>query len=127
MELKMLSFDGKVYSEELSRISLPTNDGIRTVLDNHMDIVVPVDIGEVKLIKENKTEFVVVSEGIFNFKDNHAQLLVRTFEFPGEIDKDRALRAKQRAEERLEKELSSKELQETEMSLKRAITRLRSI
>ncbi|MDN6161855.1 MAG: ATP synthase F1 subunit epsilon [Atopostipes sp.] len=126
MELKMLSFDGKEYSEKLSRISLPTNDGIRTILDNHMDVVVPVDIGEVKIIKENKTEKIVVSEGIFNFKDNYGQLLVRTYEFPEEIDKERAKKAKERAEERLKKELSSKELQETEMALKRALTRIRS-
>ena len=127
MELKMLSFDGKEYSGELSRISLPTNDGIRTILDNHMDVVVPVDIGEVILIKENKTEKVIVSEGIFNFKDNNAQLLVRTYEFPEEIDKERAKRAKERAEKRLKDQLSTKELQETEMALKRALTRLGSI
>ncbi|MDN6699386.1 MAG: ATP synthase F1 subunit epsilon, partial [Staphylococcus equorum] len=108
MKLKMLSFDGKVHSEELSRISLPTNDGIRTVLDNHMDIVVPVNIGKVKIIKGNQTKKVVVSEGIFNFKDNYAQLLVRTYEFPEEIDKERAMQAKERAEKKLENDLSSK-------------------
>lgn len=127
MELKMLSFDGKEYSGELSRISLPTNDGIRTILNNHMDVVIPVDIGEVKLINEKDSKTVVVSEGMFNFQDNHAQLLVRTYEFPEEIDKNRAARAKERAEIRLQNELSSKELQETELALKRAITRLGSI
>lgn len=126
MELKMLSFDGKLYSEEYERISLPTNDGIRTILNNHMDVVVPVEIGEVKLINGKETKEVVVSEGIFNFEDNKAQLLVRTFEFADEIDKNRAQRAKERAEKRLEQELNAKELQETELSLKRAITRLRS-
>lgn len=125
MELKMLSFDGKLYSEEYERISLPTNDGIRTILNNHMDVVVPVEIGEVKLINGRETIEVVVSEGIFNFQDNKAQLLVRTFEFDEEIDKERAKRAKERAEKRLKEQLSSKELQETELSLKRAITRLR--
>ncbi len=127
MELKMVSFDGKEYSGELSRISLPTNDGIRTILNNHMDVVIPVDIGEVKLIDKKESKTVVVSEGMFNFKDNHAQLLVRTYEFPEEIDKNRAARAKERAEIRLQNELSSKELQETELALKRAITRLGSI
>lgn len=126
MELKMLSFDGKLYSEEYARISLPTNDGIRTILDNHMDVVVPVEIGEVKLINGKETKEVVVSEGIFNFEDNKAQLLVRTFEFADEIDAARARRAKERAEKRLKQELDAKELQETELSLKRAITRLKS-
>lgn len=127
MELKMLSFDGKIYSDELTRISLPTNDGIRTILRNHMDTVIPVDTGEVQLIKDKERSTVVVSEGIFNFKDNQAQLLVRTYEFPDEIDKNRAQRAKERAEKRLKDELNTKELQETELALKRAITRLGSL
>ena len=126
MELKILSFDGKLYSEEYERISLPTNDGIRTILNNHMDVVVPIEIGEVKLINGKETKEVIVSEGIFNFEENKAQLLVRTFEFADEIDKNRAKRAKERAEKRLTKELTGKELQETELSLKRAITRLRT-
>ena len=125
MELKMLSFDGKLYSEDYSRISLPTNDGIRTILNNHMDVVVPVEIGKVKLINDKETKEVIVSEGIFNFENNKAQLLVRTFEFADEIDEERAKRAKERAQKRLEQQLSAKELQETELSLKRALTRLR--
>lgn len=124
----MLSFDGKEHEEEYSRISLPTNDGIRTVLDNHMDVVMPVEIGIVKLINGKDKRDVVVSEGIFNFENNNAQLLVRTFEFPDEIDKDRAKRAKERAEKRLKQEkLSTKEMRETELSLKRALTRLKKL
>lgn len=123
----MLSFDGKIYSDKVTRISLPTSDGTRTILRNHMDAVIPIDTGEVQLIKDKERSTVVVSEGIFNFKDNQAQLLVRTYEFPDEIDKNRAQRAKERAEKRLKDELTKKELQETELALKRAITRLKNI
>lgn len=123
--LTMLTSDGKEYNEEIDRISLPTADGVRTILENHMDIVVPVEIGEVKLIKEKESDTVVVSEGIFNFSKNDAHLFVRTFEFASEIDKERAERAKKRAEERLEDELTLKEMRETELALRRALTRLR--
>ncbi len=123
-ELTMITIDGKKQKEELARISLPTSDGIRTILSNHMQTVVPIEIGEVLLIRENEREIVVVSEGIFNFKDNQAHLFVRTFEYADEIDEARAQRAKERAEARLQQELSTKELQETEAALKRAITRI---
>ena len=52
-ELNMLTIDGKKYNGEVSRISLPTSDGIRTILANHMDIVVPIEIGKIRLIREN--------------------------------------------------------------------------
>ena len=123
-ELNMLTIDGKKYNGEVSRISLPTSDGIRTILANHMDIVVPIEIGKIRLIRENETEEVAVSEGIFKFSDNIAHLFVRTYEFAGEIDEERAQRAKERAEQKLETEDTSREMIEAEYALKRAITRI---
>lgn len=123
-DLRMLTVDGKKQDEELVRISLPTSDGVRTILANHMQAVVPIEIGEVTLIRANERETVVVSEGIFNFKDNQAHLFVRTFEYADEIDEARAQRAKERAEARLQEKLTSNELRETELALQRAITRI---
>lgn len=123
-ELNMLTIDGKKYKGEVSRISLPTSDGIRTILANHMDIVVPIEIGQIKLIRENDREEVAVSEGIFKFSDNVAHLFVRTYEFADEIDEERAQRAKERAEQKLETEDTSREMIEAEYALKRAITRI---
>lgn len=124
-ELTMLTTDGKKHKTETARISLPSADGTRTILANHMPIVVPIEIGEVRLINGNESEIVVVSEGLFNFKENKAHLFVRTFEYASEIDEARAERAKERAEARLaEAELTSRELQETALALKRAVTRI---
>jgi F-type H+-transporting ATPase subunit epsilon len=126
-ELTMLTMDGKKHTEEIERISLPTDDGIRTILANHMPAVLPVEIGKLLLINGNEREEVVVSEGIFNFKENDAHLFVRTFEFAHEIDEARAERAKKRAEERLATELTEREFQEEELALKRAITRISAV
>lgn len=126
-KLTMLTADGKRQTEELKRISLPTSDGIRTILSNHMQAVVEVEIGEVMLIREREKEALVVSEGIFNFKDNQAHLFVRTFEYADEIDEERARRAKERAEKRLEQQqVTDQEVREAEVALKRAITRISS-
>lgn len=123
-ELTMLTLDGKKHVENVERISLPTEDGTRTILANHMPAVISIDIGSILLIKDNNREEVVVSEGIFNFRKNKAHLFVRTFEFADEIDLARAERAKKRAEDRLASQLTHKELQESELALKRAITRI---
>lgn|SRR5699024_7264288 len=122
--LTILTPDGKKHVTELTRISLPTNDGIRTILTNHMDAVIQVEIGQIKLITESDSNFVAVSEGIFYFKDNVAKLFVRTYELSGEIDEARAERAKERAEQLLKTELDAQEHVEAELALKRALTRL---
>ena len=123
-ELNMLTIDGKKYTGEVSRVSLPTSDGIRTILANHMDIVVPIEIGKIRLIRGNDREEVAVSEGIFKFSDNVAHLFVRTYELADEIDEERALRAKERAEQLLKDTTPSQDMLETELALKRAITRI---
>lgn len=123
-ELNMLTIDGKKYTGEVARISLPTSDGTRTILANHMDIVVPIEIGKIRLIRENDREEVAVSEGIFKFSDNVAHLFVRTYEFADEIDEERALRAKERAEQLLKDTTPSQDMLEIELALKRAITRI---
>ncbi len=125
--LTMITPEGKKHISENERISLPTEDGIRTVLMNHMDIIVPVEIGKVKLITGKSSEWAAISEGVFHFKDNQARLIVRTFEFSKEIDVARAERAKERAEKRLESELNAQEHLEAELALKRALTRLSTI
>lgn len=123
-ELNMLTIDGKKYTGEVARISLPTSDGTRTILANHMDIVVPIEIGKIRLIRGNDREEVAVSEGIFKFSDNVAHLFVRTYEFADEIDEERALRAKERAEQLLKDTTPSQDMLEIELALKRAITRI---
>src|SRR5690625_1315463 len=122
--LTMITPEGKKHHSEHTRISLPTDDGVRTILENHMDAVIPVEIGIVKLITNKESESVVVSEGIFYFQDNVARLIVRTYEFSEEIDVVRAERARDRAQDKLSKELDTQELHEAELALKRALTRL---
>ena len=122
--LTILTPDGKKHVSELTRISLPTEDGIRTILTNHMEAVIPVEIGRIKLIAGKESDNVAISEGIFYFKENVAKLFVRTYELSGEIELARAERAKERAEERLATELDAREHVEAELALKRAISRL---
>ena len=120
-ELNMLTIDGKKYTGEVARISLPTSDGTRTILANHMDIVVPIEIGKIRLIRGNDREEVAVSEGIFKFSDNVAHLFVRTYELADEIDEERALRAKERAEQLLKDTTPSQDMLEIELADRKSV------
>lgn len=131
-QLMILTPEGKIRQVNLRRISIPTSDGIRTILANHMDLVASTDIGHVHLIDVEdgsnqiieKKVTIAVSEGIFSFADNQGRLFVRTFEFPDEIDYSRAQRAKERAQERLKIKEHTQQHHEAELALKRALSRL---
>jgi F-type H+-transporting ATPase subunit epsilon len=89
-------------------------------------MVSAVEDGIVRIRKENG-EWVeaFVSRGFMEITRDYSILLTDSAEWPEEIDENRARRAKERAEERLQSHLSKMEYIRTQAALHRAITRLR--
>lgn len=124
-KLDIITPKGVYLETEVDSITLPSIDGQRTVLSNHMPIVMPIDIGIMyHKVNDEKTHF-FVSEGLFTFENNHATLLVNTVEREDEIDFNRAERARQRAEERISNYRDKIDVHRAEMALKRSLHRLR--
>lgn len=115
-----------IYDQvEIDSITLPGIDGQRTVLPNHMAIVVPIEVGIMFYkVKGKETKF-FVSEGLFTFENNQATLLVNTVEREDEIDFNRAERAKERALDRIQNYDDKVDVIRAEMALRRSISRLR--
>lgn len=122
--LKIVTPTGEYANLEVERVSLPTSDGVITLLSNHMDLLTPIELGIMVTKTKDKKEKYVVSQGLFTFKNNEASLLVDTIESSSEIDFARALAAKARAEERITKKESAKDIERGEVALKRALMRL---
>ena len=62
--------------------------------------------------------------GIVEVRPDHVTILAQTAETSEQIDKERALAAKRRAEERLQKQTPDVDIIRAELALKRAINRL---
>ena len=90
-----------------------------------MPLVLPIDIGIMyHKVKGEKVHY-FVSEGLFTFENNQATLLVNTVEREDEIDFNRAERARERAEERMQNYRDKIDVHRAEMALKRSMNRLR--
>ena len=107
--------------KEKENLILPKNPGI---LPGHIPTVAPLKIAAVRLKKDGQTELVAVSGGIVEVRPDHVTILAQTAETSEQIDKERALAAKRRAEERLQKQTPDVDIIRAEFALKRAITRL---
>lgn len=122
--LQIVTPDGIAYDEDCTSLVFRASDGDLCIQPNHADFVTTVDHSEVKITNGDKTRYAACSNGFFNFSKNHAHFVATTFEFSEDIDLDRALDAKRRAEETLS---NNKDL-ENEAILKakllRAITRI---
>ena len=116
---------GGLYKEtECSILNVRTIDGQRGLLSNHMPLVTMLEIGEMNFQTEKGREEFAVSGGMLYFQGNVATLLVDAIESKEEINLERALASKKRAEERLAKRDPNLDIKRAELSLKRAINRI---
>lgn len=82
-EVQILTPQGNYYETEAERLTIPTEDGVRTLLKNHISTVMPLREGQVVIKKEDRmseSETIDITAGLFYFDDNEARLFVRSFE-----------------------------------------------
>lgn len=105
IKLKIVSPEGEdYYSEEVVSITAPTTSGIITVYEDHMPLLTVLEAGELNVEKEDNTVDLSISHGVMQVvRPNEVNVLVESSETADEIDLERALEAKKRAEEYLSK------------------------
>ena len=100
--LKIISTDKVFYDGKCEYLVIPTIDGEKGILAHHENMVIAVEIGELRFRKpDGEWVTAVVSKGFAEIVNNRASVLVNTAERPEDIDVKRAEEAKERAEEQL--------------------------
>ena len=105
-------------------LDVVTNDGQRGILSNHMPIVAPLVISKLEVRLNNKSSYFAISNGVLNFKDNLAKVIVETIEDKDSIDIERAEAAKQRALDRLNSNNPSIDIERARIALSKALNRI---
>jgi F-type H+-transporting ATPase subunit epsilon len=124
-QLKITSSNGCFYDGPCESIILPTAEGAYGIQANHESMVIGVRIGEVQLKIDDKWQSLVIGQGYAQSEDNRVVLIVDTVERPEDVDENRALAAKQRAEERMLVKNSRKEYYRGKLAMTRAMARLK--
>ena len=124
--LKIIASDGVFYAGRCQKLTIPAPDGEKGILAHHENMVIAVEIGELRFRKpDGEWVTAVVSKGFAEIVNNRASVLVNTAERPEDIDVKRAEEAKERAEEQLRQKQSIQQYYHTQASLARAMNRLR--
>jgi F-type H+-transporting ATPase subunit epsilon len=128
INLEVVTTKGAIVSEEVDIVTAPGFSGEFGVLANHAPFLSTIKIGTLRYKKDGTEQELMVSGGFCEVSNNKITFLVESAERGHEIDVDRALQAKERAEKRL---LQAREQQEkidrtrAEAALQRALARLR--
>ena len=128
INLEVVTPKGAIVSEEVDIVTAPGFAGEFGVLANHAPFLSTIKIGTLRYKQDGTENELMVSGGFCEVSNNKITFLVESAERGHEIDVDRALQAKERAEKRL---LQAMEKQEkfdrtrAEAALQRALARLK--
>ncbi len=106
-------------------LNIPTVDGERGLLPNHMPLVTMLTIGVMSSEENGTRNYYAITNGLFYFNDNVAEIMTDTIENRDEIDVERATSAKARAEKRMQSSDPNVDQKRAELALKRALNRIR--
>ena len=123
--LEIITPEKQFYVGPASSLVIPALDGEYGVQPGHEPIVTAIEPGLVRFQADGAWNEVVVSDGFVEVMPDYVILLVSSAERPEEIDRARAERAKERAEERLRQKQSVREYHLSKAALARAMARLR--
>lgn len=125
IELEVVTPERLVVSEQVDEVVLPSVEGYMGVRPGHAPLLAMLDVGEVTYRKGRTEHRLAVSGGFAEVGREAVRILAETAERADEIDVDRARSAKERAETLLKTKLSENEFLRAEVSLKKAISRIR--
>ena len=128
IQLEVVTPTGPVVSEEVNIVTAPGIDGEFGVLANHAPLLSTIKVGALSYSHDNTNEMLMGSGGFCEVSNNKITFLVESAERGAEIDVDRALLAKERAEKRLAQALAKQEnvnVVRAEAALQRAIARIK--
>jgi len=128
IKLEVVTPKGAIVSDDVDIVTAPGFAGEFGVLANHAPFLSTIRVGTLRYKKDGNELELMISGGFCEVSSNKITFLVESAERGQEIDVERALRAKERAEKRL---LQAREQQEkidrtrAEAALQRALARLR--
>ncbi|MGG3561257.1 F0F1 ATP synthase subunit epsilon [Neobacillus rhizosphaerae] len=125
IKVNVVTPDGPVYESDVEMVSTKAQSGELGILPGHIPLVAPLAIGVVRLKKDGKTELVAVSGGFLEVRPDQVTILAQTAEKASDIDVERAIKAKERAEQRMHDQHAEHiDFRRAELALQRAINRL---
>ncbi len=126
--LRIVTPEKVVFDEEVEMVIAPGSQGELGVLANHTALVTSLKPGVLQVRRENNNTFEKLSctGGFLHVLNNDVQVLADASEFAAEIDVQRALRARQRAEERLISD-HDVDILRAKLALERALARLKTV
>lgn len=116
---------GEFFNGLVETVNIKTKEGRIGILKNHIPLVSPVEISILYFKVEGVEKKCSISDGILYIGEEETRVIANACEYPEDINIERALESKRRAEARIAKANEGNiDLKRAECSLKRAMNRI---
>ncbi len=122
--LEVITPDKVLISREVDMVVAPGIEGEFGILEDHVAFLSGIVPGELRYMIDGKVEYCAVMEGFAEVSNNRVSVLVDAAEKAEEIDIERAKKALERAQKRLEQK-EGIDIARAEAALRRAMARLK--
>jgi F-type H+-transporting ATPase subunit epsilon len=101
LTLEIVTPEARVYSDTVETVVIPTVEGEIGILPGHIPLLTQVGAGELRVVKNGKTELLAVGNGFAEIDGDKVSILAESAIAEDKIDVDAAENAMQRAQEAL--------------------------
>lgn len=127
-QLKIITPERVFYEGQAVMVEFNTTEGEIGVYKNHIPMTVIVKPGILTITEEDDNlKEAALHAGFVEILPDKVTIMAEIIEWPSEIDVERAEKAKERAEDRLEHKTDETDVLRAETALQRAIARLEAV
>ena len=124
--LAILTPEKKLFEGDVSQVIFSTPEGSVGVMYGHAPVIASVAEGIIEIVTENDRKTAATGQGFCEIAYGRAEFFTDTAEWADEIDAIRAKEALERAEHRINSNMSRMEYVRTQAAMSRAIARLKA-
>jgi F-type H+-transporting ATPase subunit epsilon len=128
MELEIVTPEKVIYQGEVDEIYVNTADGAIGILPHHINLFTKLIPGELKLKISGRDQYMAITGGFLEVNKNKVTILADYAVQADEIDVNKAMEARKRAEEILKKKesrITAQEFAAAEAAFKQAVAELK--
>lgn len=126
LTLEIVTPEARVYSDTVETVVIPTVEGEIGILPGHIPLLTQVGAGELRVVKNGKTELLAVGNGFAQIDGDKISVLAESAITEEKIDVDAAEKALQRAQDALrgKESLDAAEVERFESIVRSSIVQL---
>lgn len=84
IKINVVTPGGRLFSEEASILIVRNNDGEQAILKDHVPVVIAINPGYIRLVRNDETLYITIVGGYLEFSNNVANIIAQE----AEIGKD---------------------------------------